>query len=268
MGDSGFDFEDFRHSKRLDQKQLFQAVFAAIIAAIFLCWLIYYNLILLGEFLFVTVIAGVTSLWLRQVKGKIVDSIEKAFVQEFFFVRSSSIFKLFEKFLIPMIRKRSLVTLIDQARYHYNWVKVERTKAKKTVFNNEYDAFLILAIYIGLTRFGWQATLQMYPVLSSSYFAAMLLMDLTIIIVKQCGLADYTLIEAKTGKLRSTALPKIQNAIMLGFVVALPVIASIMTTLLLIDLGKLKSVIVINLSQIDTATIPQKFEDLVGYKID
>lgn len=55
---------------------------------------------------------------------------------------------------------------------------------------------------------------------------------------------------------------------MMVFVVALPVIASIMTTLLLLDLGKLKSAIVVNLSQIDTATIPQQFENLVGYKID
>ena len=48
-------------------------------AAIFLCFLLYYNCLLLGEFFFVTVIAGVTSLWLRSVKDAFVESVQMAF---------------------------------------------------------------------------------------------------------------------------------------------------------------------------------------------
>ena len=54
----------------LTQKELFNAVFAALLANIFICFLIYTNYILLGEFFFVTIIAGIKSLYLRGLKAK------------------------------------------------------------------------------------------------------------------------------------------------------------------------------------------------------
>ena len=128
-------------------------------ASVFSCFLLYYNFKLLGEFFFVTVAAAITSLWLRQVKGTLVGVIEQAFTVKFFFVKTSSIFKMCKYFLFPMFAARNPCKLIDQVRFHYHREIATRKRDKLTIFNCSYDVLVILLVYIGLSKFGWKFTL-------------------------------------------------------------------------------------------------------------
>ena len=74
-------------------------------------------------------------------------------------MRTSYLFTLFERFLIPLVWERSFYKVMDNFRYVSSWSMEHRTVTKKSIFNNVSDVVLILLAYIGLVKFGWQFTL-------------------------------------------------------------------------------------------------------------
>lgn len=74
-------------------------------------------------------------------------------------MRTSYLFTLFERFLIPLVWERSIYKVMDNFRYVSSWSMEHRTVTKKSIFNNVSDVVLILLAYIGLVKFGWQFTL-------------------------------------------------------------------------------------------------------------
>lgn len=225
-------------------------------ASIFLCFLLYYNFILLGEFFFVTVAAGVTSFWLRQVKGIIVSLVEQSFNSSFYFIQTSTVYKILSMFLIPLLKQRNPCKLLEEARCQYKKTVDHRTKANKTIFNTEQDVCLIFLAYIGFSKFSWRFTLLAWMNLSLVYLALMIFLDLVILGLKLSGLAYYAIIDTRDMKLQRHQMPRINMTIMVVFVVAFPAIATLLTKLILIDLTQLQSIIVRLLSKIDPTAIP------------
>ena len=74
-------------------------------------------------------------------------------------MRTSYLFTLFERFLIPLVWERSIYKVMDNFRYVSSWSMEHRTVTKKSIFNNMSDVVLILLAYIGLAKFGWKFTL-------------------------------------------------------------------------------------------------------------
>ena len=70
-------------------------------------------------------------------------------------MRTSYLFTLFERFLIPLVWERSIYKVMDNFRYVSSWSMEHRTVTKKSIFNNVSDVVLILLAYIGLVKFGW-----------------------------------------------------------------------------------------------------------------
>ena len=89
-----------------------------------------------------------------------------------------------------------------------------------------------------MMKFGWRSTLNASLGLSLIYFGAMLLVDLVILGLKQTGLAGFV-VDAKTGKILKSHLPRIDMTIMVIFAIAFPAIATLLMKLVLIDLTHL-----------------------------
>lgn len=188
----------------LTQKQVFQAVFAALIAAIFVCFLVYYNFKMLGEFFFVTVTAAITSLWLRKVKSKIEKTVLAAIGNQFHFVKSTFWYKVFSKFIIPTIKKRNPCQLFYQLKYEYQAYNSRREKEKLTIFNNTMDVAMILLVYVCLTKFGIRVTLLVFINLSLLSLFTMFILDVSILIMHSFGIIKSSVLDPKTGKLQQS----------------------------------------------------------------
>ena len=74
-------------------------------------------------------------------------------------MRTSILFTLFERFLIPLVWERSFYKVMDNYRFVSSWFMAHRTVTKKSIFNNVSDVVIILLVYIGLVKFGWKFTL-------------------------------------------------------------------------------------------------------------
>ena len=98
----------------LTQKELFNAVFAALLASIFICFLVYSNYILLGEFFFVTIIAGIKSFYLRRVKARVQRIIENAFKTSFYFSRMSELNTYIIRPLFTLIKEKSFTKMFER----------------------------------------------------------------------------------------------------------------------------------------------------------
>jgi len=79
--------------KSLDMR-VFWSVLLALLITIVLCSLIMFNIMLLGEFLFVYFLAFVTSVSLRQGKDRIALSFEHAMKNDFSLIKGSYVYRI------------------------------------------------------------------------------------------------------------------------------------------------------------------------------
>ena len=68
---------------------MFRAVLLALMLTILLCSVLYFNLLLLGDFFFVYFMAFITSVSLRHIKNQIVLSLEHALDHSFSLTKNS-----------------------------------------------------------------------------------------------------------------------------------------------------------------------------------
>ena len=154
--------------------------------AIFACFLIYYNMKLLGEFFFVTLMAGVTSLWLRRVNDSIVMTIEKACSSSYYFIDSTFWYQLFANYLIPLVSNGGKETM-KKIKSEWREKMDKRKKNNTTIFNNMSDTVIILLVYIGWRNLGWSVTLLVSFYFSLASFAAMFVLDILMFMLHYMG---------------------------------------------------------------------------------
>ena len=72
-----------RGLQQVDEIRIFRAVLGALLVTILLCSVLYFNLLLLGDFFFVYFMAFITSVSLRNLKNQIILSLEQALLNLF-----------------------------------------------------------------------------------------------------------------------------------------------------------------------------------------
>lgn len=215
----------------LDEVKVFRAVLSALLLTILLAGVLWFNLLLLGDFFFVYFISFVTSVSLRQSKHSAAAALEHA-VQTPFSLLASSLLVMASLELWQF----SFQTVSDKV----NRVIDDRRLSKKTMFNDGKTVLALLFVYVGLTRLGTPTFGQVLGLLCLLEFAVKLAAALALWLLKSTGLTHLLVLDAQS-KLLSCHHNLIASALCLGYFLICGATVIVIAGLVALDLNRLRT---------------------------
>ena len=185
------DYNDYEHK---ESSRLFKAFALAQFVVIAICYLIYFNYLLLGQFFFCFFFAFVTSISLRPYKKLIKEELESTLGKSKYILQTSLIYKILKEayltvhcFIKTLSPFQAIKLLITRLFNHVLEFLSSRKQRKTTFFNDFWTISVITLIYLAIFYIGLQNSFAIFVKICCAIFIIKFMIFFFVFVMRRLG---------------------------------------------------------------------------------